>query len=50
VEDIITNATNDLKTIPLSSFEHCSQNGKADGRGAFVRIGTLMKEIIFNEL
>jgi hypothetical protein len=39
VEDIITNETNDLKAISQASFEHCFQNGKEGGRGAFVSKG-----------
>jgi hypothetical protein len=41
VEDIITNAMNDLKVISQASFEHYFQNGKGGWRVVFVSKGTL---------
>jgi hypothetical protein len=50
VEDIITNATNNFKTIPQTSFEQCFQIGNVRGRGAVLCKGTVLKGIIFSKL
>jgi hypothetical protein len=45
VEDIITNAMNNLKAERLTSLEQCFLSGKGSGRGALLCKGTDLKGI-----